>query len=140
MKYIFSRGFSVTVWTNECDDIQVLGLQPPGKRPLFRENGMKLYGRQGLEELLGVRDRDWGEAEIEDEQFMEVVEGTDVLVFDKSHRADSDDEDEFGFGDLHLRDSVCAELWVLFRKKYWSRLWVIQELAVSPKTSKVLHY
>lgn len=61
----------------------------------------------------------------------------DVLEFDEFHWGDSDDEDEFGFGELHLRDSVCAELWMLFRKKYWSRLWVIQELAVSPTTSKV---
>lgn len=37
VKGIFSGAFSVTVWTNECDDIQVLGLQPPGERFLLCE-------------------------------------------------------------------------------------------------------
>ncbi|KAJ5870199.1 hypothetical protein N7455_005140 [Penicillium solitum] len=73
VKGIFSGAFSVTVWTNECDDIQVLGLQPPGERFLLCEKNHET----GLEELLGVRDRDWGAAEVEDEQLMEVVEGTD---------------------------------------------------------------
>lgn len=68
---------------------------------------------------------------------MKAVGDVDILVFDQYHWADSDDEDDSGFGELHLRDMVFGELWMIFRKEYWSPLWVIQELAVSPTTSKV---
>lgn len=34
---------------------------------------------------------------------MELVEDVDVLTFDQYHWADSDDEDEHGFGGQHLR-------------------------------------
>ncbi|RYP09070.1 hypothetical protein DL764_001491 [Monosporascus ibericus] len=137
VKDIFGGAFSVTVWTKEREDLQVLGLRPPGERLILCEVVLREYGRQVLEELLGVRERDWGEAHDEDEQLMELVEDIDVLAFDQYHQAGSDDEDELGFGKLHLRDIVRVELMLLFRKKYWSRLWIIQELAVSPTTSTV---
>ncbi|KAI5864418.1 heterokaryon incompatibility protein-domain-containing protein [Durotheca rogersii] len=139
MKDIFGGAFAVTVWTKQQEDLQVLGLSPPGEQLLLCEVVLREYGRRALEELLGVQERDWGEANDEDERLMDLVEDTDVLVFNQYHWADSDDEDEFGFGKPHLRDIVLVELMLLFRKEYWSRLWIIQELAVSPTTS-VVHW
>ncbi|OQD74979.1 hypothetical protein PENANT_c165G02257 [Penicillium antarcticum] len=83
VKGIISGASSVTIWINENDDFRGHGLQPPVERLLLYD--MKLYGRQVLEELLGVRDRNWGRAVAEDEQVMEVVEDTDDLVFDQCH-------------------------------------------------------
>lgn len=90
-----------------------------------------------LEELLGVRKRQWGVADEEDDQITTLVQDVDELVFDDVHYADSDDEDDFGFGSPHLRDLVYSELMLMFQKDYWSRLWIIQELAVSSMTSTV---
>jgi hypothetical protein len=137
VKDIFGSAFAVTVWTNEHEDLEVLGLSPRGERILLCEVVLRQYGKRALEELLGVRKRDWGEADDDDEQLMGLVENIDVLVFDQYHWADSDDEDELGFDNLHLRDIVSTELFMLFQKEYWSRLWIIQELAVSPTTSTV---
>jgi hypothetical protein len=137
VKDIFGRAFAVAVWTKESDDLQVLGLSPPGERLLLCELVLIQYGRQVLEELLGVRERDWGVADDEDYQISELVEDVEVLVFDQYHWSDSDDEDDLGFGRLHLRDLVRVELWQMFKKEYWSRLWIIQELAFSSMTSTV---
>jgi hypothetical protein len=137
VKDIFGGAFCVVAWTKESDDLHVVGLEPPGGRLHLCELIMEQYGREVLEELLGVRNRDWGAAEEEDEQLMGLVEDAGVLVFDQYHWADSADEDEFGFVEQHLRDIVRVELWMMLRKEYWSRLWVIQELAVSPTTSTV---
>jgi hypothetical protein len=137
VKDIFGRAFAVTVWTKEDDDLHLLGLSPPGERLLLCEVVLNQYGKQVLEELLGVRKRHWGVADEEDDQIMTLVQDVDELVFDQYHYADSDDEDDFGFGSLHLRDLVCVELMQMFQKEYWSRLWIIQELAVSCMTSTV---
>ena len=137
VKDIFGGAFAVTVWTKEREDLQVVGLRPPGEQLILCEAVLGQYGKQALEELLGVRNRDWGAAEEEDEHLKWLVEICDVLAFDQYHWADSGDEDELGFGKTHLRDIVCVELLFLFRKEYWSRLWIIQELAVSPTTSTV---
>ncbi|KAH8589214.1 hypothetical protein B0O99DRAFT_600163 [Bisporella sp. PMI_857] len=98
---------------------------------------VKKYGRRALEELLGARDRNWGAAEDEEQQLMELGEDVDERVFDQDYYADSDDKDEVRFSRQHLRDIVQVQLWLMFRKEYWSRLWIIQELAVSPMTSTV---
>lgn len=137
VKEIFGRSFAVTVWTKEREDLEVLGLRQPGERLIHCEEVLRQYGKQVLEELLGVRSRNWAAAEDEDEQLMKLVEDIDDLVFEQYHWTDSDDEDELGFGKEHLRDMIHIELWPLFRKEYWSRLWIIQELAVSPTTSTV---
>ncbi len=110
VKDIFGRAFSVTAWTKEREDLQVLGLRPPGERLILCEAVLRQYGRRALEELLGVRNRDWEAAEDEDEQLMELVEDVGVLVFDQDHWADSDDEDELRFGRQHLCDIVHVEL------------------------------
>lgn len=122
MKNIFGEAFSVTAWTKERDDLQVLGLSRPGEHLTLCETVLRQYGRKVLEELLGVRMRDWRAEDDEDEKLMELVEDVDVLTFDQYHWADSDDEDEVGFGGQHLRDLVSVELWQMFRKEYWSRL------------------
>lgn len=139
VKDIFDGAFAVTVWTKEDDDLYVLGLSPPGERLLLCEVVFRQYGRRALEELLGVRNRGWGVAVEEDNQIMDLVEDVDELVLDQYHLADSDDEDDFGFGRLHIRDLVGVELWQMFKKEYWSRLWIIQELAVSSMTS-IVHW
>ncbi|KAL9098144.1 MAG: hypothetical protein Q9163_006138 [Psora crenata] len=137
VKDIFGWAFAVTVWTKEDDDLHVLGLSPPGERLLLCEVVLNQYGKQVLEEILGVKERHWGMANEEDDQIRTLVQDVDELVFDQYHYSDSDDEDDFGFGSLHLRDLVCVELMQMFQKKYWSRLWIIQELAVSCMTSTV---
>lgn len=137
VKDIFGGAFAVTAWTNEADDLDLRELEQPGERLMLCEAVLRQYGKQALEELLGVRKRDWGVAEDEDKQLTTLVEDVDVLMFDQYHWADSDDEDDLGLGKMHLRDIVGIELWHLFRKDYWSRLWIIQELAVSPTTSTV---
>ncbi|KAK7997624.1 hypothetical protein PG989_005664 [Apiospora arundinis] len=141
IKDVFGGAFAVHAWTKEGRDLEVLGLQLSGDNLFLCEAIFREYGKQVLEELLGVRHRKWGEAEDEDHQLHGLTEGVDVLVFDQYYWADSDDSDdsdELGFGELHLRDSVCTELWMIFHREYWSRLWVIQELAVSPTTSTVM--
>jgi hypothetical protein len=72
---------------------------------------------------------------------MNLVEDVDEVLFDDDDNSwtDSDDEDDFGFGRQHFRDLVRVELMFMFQKKYWSRLWIIQELAVSPTTS-IIHW
>lgn len=87
---------------------------------------------RALEELLGIRDRAWGAAEAEDRQLMKAVEDSDCLTF-RRYNCDPDYEDGFEF----IADMVITELSLMFLKKYWSPLWVIQELAVSPTTSTV---
>ena len=61
-----------------------------------------------------MRNREWGVAVEEENQIMELVEDVDELVFDQYHLADSDDEDDFGFGRLRIRDLVGVELWQMF--------------------------
>ncbi|KAJ5929094.1 heterokaryon incompatibility protein-domain-containing protein [Penicillium verhagenii] len=135
VKDIFGRSFSVTSWVNESGNCR--DFHEPGESLLLCDNVMNLFGRQTLEELLGMRDRDWGTKETEDEQIMAVVRDIDVLIFDQFHWTDSDDDDDYGLDGCHLSDSVCFDLMMLFRKNYWSRLWIIQELAVCPVASKV---
>ncbi|KAK0647075.1 heterokaryon incompatibility protein-domain-containing protein [Cercophora newfieldiana] len=138
VREIFGTAFSVTVWTKEESDLWVTGLSEPGEMLLLCEIMMRMYGMRVLEELLGVRERDWGANETEDGEVMAMVQDVEVLVFDQVYWAgESDEEDELGVGKLHLRNLVAAELTGLFQKGYWSRLWAIQELAVSPTMSMV---
>ena len=72
--------------------------------------------------LLRVQKRRWGVADEEDCQIMTLVQDLDELVFDHHRYPDSDNEDDFGFGSLHLRDLVCVELIQMFQREYWSQL------------------
>ncbi|MCJ1385189.1 hypothetical protein MMC17_008310 [Xylographa soralifera] len=45
-------------------------------------------------------------ADEEDDRIMRLVKDVDELIFDQYHWPDSDDEDDLGFGSLHLRDLV----------------------------------
>jgi len=64
VKDIFGNFLSVTAWTKEREDSQTLGLQSPEERLMLCEVIMKEFGRQILKELLGVRSRHWGAAEL----------------------------------------------------------------------------
>lgn len=92
VKDIFGGAFSVTVWTKERENLEVLGLTPPGKRLLLCEVVLRQYWKRALEELLGVRERDWGEANDQDEQLTELVNNIDILTFNQYHWVNSDDE------------------------------------------------
>jgi hypothetical protein len=73
VKDIFGLAFDVTVWTKEDNDLGVVGLSPPGERLLLCEEVLNQYGKQALEELLGLTERDWGAAAEEDDQIMTLV-------------------------------------------------------------------
>jgi hypothetical protein len=53
---------------------------------------------------------------------------SDVLYFDNEWWADSDNNEEFG--PPHFRNHVALGLRHLVQNPYWTRLWIIQELAV----------
>jgi hypothetical protein len=57
---------------------------------------------------------------------------SDVLYVNNEWWADSDDEQ---FGPSHFRDLVALALHRLVQNPYWTRLWIIQEVAVSPTAS-----
>ena len=137
LRDIFGGSFSVTAWTTTSEDMLHSEVKQPGEWLFLCEVIMVQYGRQVLEELLGVREREWGAVEDEDDELDNILGDIGVLVFDQYHWADFDDEDLYGFNKVHLRDVIRVELRTLLQKEYWSRLWVIQELAVSPTTSTI---
>lgn len=57
VKNIFGRAFSVIAWTNEHEDLKILGLHKPGEGLVLCEVIFRKYGRGALEELLRARDR-----------------------------------------------------------------------------------
>jgi hypothetical protein len=93
---------------------------------------LKAHGRQTLEAALGIDVKAWGSDhnydELEDFPF-----SSDVLYFGNEWWADSDDDKEFG--SPYFRDLVALALRYLVQNPYWTRLWIIQELAVGPASS-----
>ncbi|KAH9211167.1 hypothetical protein DL95DRAFT_465154 [Leptodontidium sp. 2 PMI_412] len=87
------------------------------------------HSRQTLKAALGIDVKAWESYHNYDELEGFPFSG-DVLYFDNEWWADSDDEDEFG--PPHFRDLVAVALLRLAQNPYWTRLWIIQELAVSP--------
>jgi hypothetical protein len=81
-----------------------------------------------LEVALGIDVKAW-----ESDHDYDKLEGFpfsgDVLYFDNEWQADSDDKDEFG--PPHFRDLFSVVLFRLAQNPCWTRLWIIQELAVS---------
>ncbi len=134
---IFAGAFSVTAWTTTREDILHAEVKQSGEWLFLCEVIMVQYGREVLEELLGVRERNWGEMEDQDAELKNILGEIGVLMFDRYHWAESRDEAILGFNNVHLRDAVRMELRELLQKAYWSRLWIIQELAVSPTTTTV---
>lgn len=138
VKDIFGMSFAVSSWVKNRDfDSGFASLNAPGEYLLLCEVIAREHGRRTLEEVFGLREREWGAEEEEDDRLMRLAKGVDVPVFDQYRWVDSDDEDDFGVDGQHLRDLVSVELSMLLREDYWSRLWIIQELAVSPTTSMI---
>jgi hypothetical protein len=77
---------------------------------------------------LGIDVRAW-ESDHNYDELEDFPFSSDVLYFDNEWWADSDDDEEFG--PLHFRDLVALALHRLVQNPYWTRLWIIQELAVS---------
>ncbi|KAH9883472.1 heterokaryon incompatibility protein-domain-containing protein [Xylariomycetidae sp. FL2044] len=134
IKNIFGKAYSVAIWTKENDDLHFTGLSEPGDRLDFCEDVLGKYGKRVLEELLGLQQRDWGAEEDEDYALQMLAGDLHERTFDDSSWVGSDDS----CGPAsHLRDLVLCEMDLILGKEYWSRLWTIQELAVSPTTSMV---
>lgn len=138
VKDIFGMSFAVSSWVKNRDfDSGFRSLNAPGEYLLLCEVIAREHGQRTLEEVFGIRKCEWGADEEEDDRLMRLAEGVDVPVFDQYRWVDSDDEDDFGVDGQHLRDLTSVELSMLLREDYWSRLWIIQELAVSPTTSMI---
>ncbi|KAI0914716.1 heterokaryon incompatibility protein-domain-containing protein [Ustulina deusta] len=136
---IFSQSLAVTVWLGE-DEMSGTGLGS-WVETLFDKlrlcnTILETHGRQTLEAALGIDVKAW-----ESDHNYEKLEGfpfsEDVLYFDNEWSADSDADDEDEVGPPRFRDVVALTLFRLAQNPYWTRLWVIQELAVSPIRSTV---
>ena len=129
---IFSQSLAVTVWLGE-DEMSGTGLDSWVETSFDKlrlcNTILEAHGRQTLEAALGINVKAW-----ESDHNYDELEGFpfsgDVLYFDNEWWADSDDSDEFG--PPHFRDLVALALFPLAQNQYWTRLWIIQELAVSP--------
>ena len=136
---IFSQSLAVTVWLGE-DEMSGTGLYSSVEDSFDKlrlcNTILEVHGKQTLEAALGIDVKAW-----ESDHDYGELEGFpfsgDVLYFDNEWLADSDDEDEFG--PSHFRDLVAVVLLLLAQNPYWTRLWIIQELAVSPIRS-TLHW
>ena len=136
---IFSQSFAVTIWLGE-DEMSSTGLNSSVENSFdeFRrcDTILESHGRRTLEAALGVDVSAWRESDHGDDK-LEDFFSRDVLFFDDEWWADSDDDSEFG--PPHFRDLVALALLRLVQKPYWTRLWIIQDLAVSPLPS-TLHW
>ncbi|KAI8623900.1 heterokaryon incompatibility protein-domain-containing protein [Xylariaceae sp. FL1651] len=129
---IFSQSLAVTIWLGE-DEMNGKGLDS-WVETSFDELRLcnailEAHGRQTLEAALGTDVEAW-----ESDHNYDELEGfpfrRDVLYFNNEWFADSDDSDEFG--PPRFRDLVTVALSHLAQNPYWTRLWIILELAVSP--------
>jgi hypothetical protein len=91
---------------------------------------LEAHGRRTLEAALGVDVSAWRESNHDDDELEDFFFSRDVLFFDDERWADSDDDSEFG--PPHFRDLMALALLRLIQNLYWTRLWIIQEIAVSP--------
>ena len=132
---IYSQSLAVTTWLGE-DEMSNMGLNSWVESSFdnLRRCGtiLEAHGRQTLEAALGIDVRAW-----ESDHNYDELEGfpfsSDVLYFDNEWWADSDDDEEFG--PPRFRDLVTLAHRHLVQNPYWTRLWIIQELAVSPTSS-----
>jgi hypothetical protein len=93
---------------------------------------LEAHGRPTLEVALGIDLRAW-ESDYNYNGLEDFPFSSDVLYFDNEWWADSDNEEEFG--PPHFRDLVALALRHLVQNLVWTRLWIIQGLAVSPTAS-----
>ncbi|KAL5379234.1 hypothetical protein PMIN02_010995 [Paraphaeosphaeria minitans] len=129
---IFSQSLAVTIWLGE-DEMSGTGLDSWVETSFDNlrlcNTILEAHGRQTLEAALGIDVKAW-ESDHDYDELEGLPLSGDVLYFDNEWWADSDDEDEFG--PSHFRDLVAMALFHLCGNPYWTRLWIIQELAVSP--------
>jgi len=129
---IFSQSLAVTVWLGE-DEMSGTGLDSWVETSFDNlrlcNTILEAHGRQTLEAALGIDVKAW-ESDHDYDELEGLPLSRDVLYFDNEWWADSDDED--GFGPSHFRDLVAIALFYLCGNPYWTRLWIIQELAVCP--------
>lgn len=129
---IFSQSLAVTVWLGE-DEMSGTGLDSWVETSFDNlrlcNTILEAHGRQTLEVALGIDVKAW-ESDHNYNELDGLPLSRDVLYFDNEWWADSDNEDEFR--PSHFRDLVAMALFHLCRNPYWTRLWIIQELAVSP--------
>ncbi|KAI0551613.1 heterokaryon incompatibility protein-domain-containing protein [Xylaria curta] len=135
---IFSQSLAVTVWLGE-DEMSGTGLcswvETLFDKLRLCNTILETHGRQTLEAALGIDVKAWESnhnyEELEDFPFSE-----DALYFDNEWCANSDADDE-EVGPPRFLDFVALTLFRLAQNQYWTRLWIIQELAVSPSRSTV---
>ena len=137
IREIYSQSLAVTIWLGE-DEMSNMGLNSWVENSFdnLRRCGtiLEAHGRRTLEAALGIDVRAW-ESDHDYDGLEDFPFSSDVLYFDNEWWADSDDDEEFG--PPHFRDLVAMALRHLVQNPYWTRLWIIQELAVSPTSSKL---
>jgi hypothetical protein len=135
IREIYNQSHSVTAWLGE-DEMSKMDLNSWVENSFdnLRRCGtiLEAHGRPTLEAALGIDVRAW-ESDNNYDELEDFPFSSDVLYFDNEWWADSDDEEEFG--PPHFRDLVALALQHLVQNPYWTRLWIIQELAVSPTSS-----
>ncbi|KAI0438720.1 heterokaryon incompatibility protein-domain-containing protein [Xylaria telfairii] len=126
---IFSQSLAVTVWLGEdemsgtrlCSWVDTLF-----DKLRFCNTILETHGRQTLEAALGIDVKAW-ESNHNYEELVGFPFPEDALYFD--------DKDKVA--PPRFRDVVALTLFRLAQNPYWTRLWIIQELAVSPIRSTV---
>ncbi|KAI1144792.1 heterokaryon incompatibility protein-domain-containing protein [Nemania diffusa] len=135
---IFNQSLAVTVWLGE-DEMSGTGQHSCVDfmfgRLRLSSTILETYGRQTLEAALGHDVKTW-ESDHNYEELEDFHFSKDVLYFDNEWQPDSDADDEEE-GIPRFRDVMAAALFGLAGNPYWTRLWIIQELAVSPLRSTV---
>ncbi|KAJ8123774.1 hypothetical protein ONZ43_g350 [Nemania bipapillata] len=136
---IFSQSLAVTVWLGE-DETSGTGLDS-WVETLFDKlrlcnKILETHGRQTLEAALGIDVKAW-----ESDHKYEELEGfpfsEDAVYFSNKWWTGPDADDEDEVGTPSFRDVVALALFRLAQNPYWTRLWIIQELAVSPIRSTI---
>ncbi|KAI1739551.1 heterokaryon incompatibility protein-domain-containing protein [Xylaria scruposa] len=136
---IFGQSLAVTVWLGE-DEMSGTGLcswvDTLFDKLRLCNTILETHGKQTLEAALGIDVKAWKSnhkyEELEGFPFSE-----DALYFDNEWLADSDADNEDEVGPPRFRDVVALTLFRLAQNRYWTRLWIIQELAISPSRSTV---
>ncbi|CAG9977677.1 unnamed protein product [Clonostachys byssicola] len=147
-KTIFGHAWKILAWVNNKEELTDIELgythtDIPWKT-MDLCDGFMDSGRQDLEEALGVRHRNWGAVEQQDEEIRDDVgERVFALMFDehlgvawrKNRKSNSGDEDRHEPEPCNVRflDVVKSDLLTLLQKEYWSHLEVIQELTENPE-------
>ncbi|CAH0054293.1 unnamed protein product [Clonostachys solani] len=147
-KVIFGHAWRILACVHDSKELTDYELgyihsdQPGDAIDWYCEFLMMDCGRQVLEEALGVRHRNWGAAEQQEEIIRDEITAPLALMFDehlgvpwrKDRESDSGDEDWHEPEPCNVRflDIIQSYLLTLLQKQYWSRLEIIQELTENP--------